>query len=292
MNEIFSDSLAETTRLVGKIDSPSKMAQTLGFLQAPESLHSRDRDYAKDLKENPSCPYPAEITLYSGDFINAEFEEMNIGVRLKEPLQRWVKNCSVLSDSFLNWFIENGGDPQLAEAVRQLEDPQQKGRIRKDLMKEKGYLLVGQIIQRAEELGYFEYLLDKLSREFEKKKEIALIAVEKFLAEFPDYSLFRNRFNEEEAFYAAKPGKRKKRTPAMKIEIHPFFESDKGVVEYQLGSMVVDDEEGTISSFFKVELPKLPSTNQYPQRWFKGKLETVIEQAIEARKQIQVELGK
>jgi len=291
MNEILSDSLAETTRLVGIIDSPSKMARALGFLQDSESLHSRDRDYVKGFQENPSCPYPAEITIYSGDFIDAEFEEMNIGVQFKEPLLRWAKNYSVLSNSFLNWFVENGGDSQLAEAVRQLKDPQQQDRIKKDTMKEKGYLLVGQIIQQAEELGYFKYLLDKLSREFEKKKEIALVAVEKFLAEFPDYSLFRNRFNEEEAFYAAKTAKRKGRTAAMKIEVHPLLESDEGVIEFQLGSMMAD-KEGTISGFSGVELPKFPSTNQYPQRWFKGRLEVIIGQAVEARKQIQVELGK
>jgi hypothetical protein len=292
MNELPSDSSAQIDRETIKIDSPVKMARALGFIQNPESLHSPFRDYAQDFSESIVFVLPVEKTLASHDSKYGEGEQVFLGVQLKKPCQIWSKEDSVVSDAFLNWFIENGGNPQLAQEVRLLTDKAGWDWIDKKVMRGKGYRLIAQIIKQAEALGYFEYRLGILTGEFENKKTIAEAGVKEFLEAFPQYSLFSNRFNEEKTFYAAKPAIKKGRIQAMEIKINPPLGSeDKGIFEFQLGSMKVD-EEGNLSSFFKVDPPVLPSTGKYQQRWFKGDMAEIVKQAIEARKNILTELGK
>lgn len=274
-----------------KIKSPSQMARALGFFQDAKTAHSSDRNYSKDFLEKG--PYPAVKVLYSGDHSDGQLEEVSLGVRLKEPWQDWTEENSVFSDAFLNWFTEKGGDFQLADDVRQLKTSTprgQKNRVKKAIMREKGYPLVAQIIEQAEELGYFEYLWEKLSSEFEEKKAIAEETVRIFLEQFPQYPFFSNRFGEEKAFYATKPEIKKGRIAAMRININPHLDPENtGTIEFQLGSMKIDKDE-ILSDFRPKNLPKLSSTGQYPQRWFKGKMLTILEGAIKARKKIQTEL--
>jgi len=277
------------------IKSPSQMARALRFNQDPETAHSRDRDYWRNRLEDG--PYPAREILRSADFSpdEGEFEEVYLGVRLEEPLQNWTKENSITSEVFLDWFIEKGGDSQLADAVRQLKastPKSQRNKVSKKIMREKGYSLMVQVIGQAEELGYFEYLREELSREFEEKKTTAQKAAAVFLAPFPQYSRFINRFGEEKGvFYAAESEVKKRRVAAMWIKVNPFLDLENtGKIEFQLGTMEID-EKGNLSDFRQKDPPKLRSTGAYPQKYFIGELWSIINHAIEVRKAIQDELG-
>lgn len=292
MNEQSNPMLSESEKGFKKIDSPSSMARALGLNQDLKTLHGRDREYTSDLPVMVNGTFPAERILYDGDFLNGKFEKVLIGVRLKEPLDIWSYTSNVLSEAFLEWFIENGGDSRLAESVAQLEDLKEKGRIAKENMQNGGYVLIKRIIEQAEKLGYSGYLLTDLAKEFERKKIIAESAVKVFLADFPEYSLFSNHFNEEKTFYAAIPKKGKGRISAMEIVILPSrIPNGEVTIEFQLGTMKVD-EQGALTKFFEIHPPVLPSTGKYQQRWFAGDIETVTKLAIEARRNILTELGK
>lgn len=267
------------------------MARVLNFTQVPETLHGRDRDYTKDLPLDSSA-IPTEATLYSGDFLNARYEEIAIGVQFREPGQIWGDGSSVLEDSFLTWFTQNGGEPQLAEAIKHLEEADQKDRIRKSLMREKGYSLVAQIIQQAEKLGYFEHLRRNLVDRYERGKAFSAEWLPKFLAEFPEFSLVYDRFFEEKKIYAARPAQRRGRMSAMMVSIHPIWNTvDEGGIGFELGTMRVDDNGGW-SRFHRLDNHRLPSTGEYPLTWFRGKMEESVRLAIASRKQILTELGK
>lgn len=292
MSEFPSDSSVRVEKGQTKIDSPIKMARALGFTQNPESLHSPFRDYAKDFPKTNQSILPAEKTLASYDSKYGEAEQVSVGAQFKDPCQIWKRETSVVSCSFLDWFVENGGNPQLAQEVRLLEDKAGWDWIDKKVMREKGYRLITQIIKQAEDLGYFRYQLDILSDEFERKKTIAEAGIKTFLGEFPEYSFLYNRFKEEGAFYAAKPAAKKERLPSMKIIIIPQLDSPNDVIiEFQLGRARID-EEGNLVDFYKVDPPVLPSTGKYQQRWFKGNMREAMAQAILARKRILFELHR
>lgn len=293
MEELPPFGSEEREKEIKRIKSPSQMAKSLGFIQDPKTAHSHDREYSKDFQEEGALP--AVKTLYSGDFLQGQYEEVSVGVRLREPRQIWFEKHPVVSDAFLNWFEENGGDSKLAEKVKglkppiekqQLEERQQKDRVKKDKMKKEGYSLMARIIEQTEELGYFEYLREKLSSEFKRKKDIAEEGVKQFLAEFPQYSLFKDSFDEEGIFYIAEKKIEGGKVPAMEISIDANLDAENtGKIGFRLGSMEID-EEGTLSSFYFKGFSKLLS-GEYPQTWFEGEMSTIIGQAIEARKEIQ-----
>jgi hypothetical protein len=300
MNETRENPYPEGKEAFQKINSPIEMARALDLVLDPKSRHSREREYSRDITtDGASGLPPVEIILCSRDFHYGELEEVYLGVRLKEPSEIGGLEYNILSEDFLKWFVTNGGDPLLAEKVEQMEDSKEKGRVQKTIMREGGYALVTKVFQEAESLGYFKYLRVSLISELERKRKFAELEIKiaeaeakVFLDEFPQYSLFSNRFKEENAFYAAIPNKRKDRVKAMKITISlSWQEMNEGIVEFQLGSMKIDDQEN-LSRFHQIDPPELPSTGKYQQRWFQGDIKTNIEQAIQARRNILDELGK
>lgn len=294
MSELPSDSSGQVEKRQAKIDSPTKMARALGFTQNPESYTVHFREYTKDFPETTVFVLPAEKSLDSSDSKYGEAEQVFVGVQFKGPCRIWERKYSVVSEAFLDWFFKSGGNSQLAEDVRSLEPKEIMRRdwIDKKAIKERGYGLIARIIKEAEALGYFEYQLRILTAEFEKKKTIAEAAVKEFLEAFPEYSLFSNRFNEEETFYAAKPTVKKGKVQAMEIRVYSGLRPDNtGTIEFNLGSMKID-EQGNLTSFFQVAPPVLPSTGKYQDQCFRGDMNTIVAQAIDARKRIQRELRK
>ena len=281
---------AEDERTPKKINSPIEMAKALRFIPDPIS-RGRERYYSRD---SGADFLPIETILHSEDFHDGTLEEVHVGVRAKESSENWSMENNVLSDTFLDWFVENGGDAVLKEEIKKLEDSIEKGRIKKIDMRKKGYAKVVEIIQQADRLGYFEYLTNLFTDELERKKiinesnaMIAEAAVKVFLAEFPQYTIFSNLLREEGDFYAAIPTIKKGRVQAMKITIHPSH-SAKGqdTVEFQLGSMILDEQK-TLSRFHQVNPPVLPSTGKPQQRWFRGEMGAIVEEAITARKNLE-----
>jgi len=296
MNEFRSGYQPDSKESARSINSPVEMARVNGFEPVAKN-QGRRREYSKEFEGQRAAGLPDMVMiLRSEDFHDGELEEIHFGVRLKEGRIKWELEESIFSQAFLDWMVANGGDVKWIDSVKEMKSSTEKGRLQKTKMRENGYDLVAQIIQQAEDLGYFDYLRKSLAVRIEEINAFAEVeikaaeeAIGAFLKEFPQYTIFGNQLEEERTVYAAKLPIRKGRVQAMKVVFHQSVDKmDEGTIEFQLGSMAIDEQNNLIR-FSQIDPPK-DADGKYPPRWFQGRLYDedggIIKKAVESRKKI------